>query len=341
MINGVINIYKETGYTSHDVVARLRGILHQKKIGHTGTLDPDAVGVLPVCLGKATRLAEKIASGGKEYEAVLLLGKTTDTQDISGTVIREACVSCSESDIRGILPAFLGEQLQVPPMYSAKHVDGKRLYELARKGMTVERKPAKIRIDRLEMKECSLPRVTLRISCSKGTYIRTLCQDIGERLGCGGCMEHLIRTRAGMFRVEEAITLSEAENLAQEGKLAQRIRPIDSFFEKLPAYITTEKGEAQARNGNGIAPVLLRPAGCFCSGIENKEFLHADSPDTAKNEIFPEASEKPESLFQGQDFTDKRIRIYDSEKEFLGVYSFREDLRMFFPELFVYDAEKN
>ena len=193
MISGVINVYKEAGFTSHDVVAKLRGIVRQKKIGHTGTLDPDAVGVLPVCFGRATRLAETLASGTKTYETVLLLGTETDTQDASGNVVRTQDVCCTEDEIRGCLSGFLGMQEQIPPMYSARKQNGKHLYELARRGITVERRPSRICVESLEILGCDLPRVNLRVTCSKGTYIRTLCHDIGNRLGCGGCMEHLVQ----------------------------------------------------------------------------------------------------------------------------------------------------
>lgn len=194
---GIIVIHKEKGFTSHDVVAKLRGILHMKKIGHTGTLDPDATGVLPVALGKGTKLVDLLTDKEKTYEAVLHLGIDTDTQDMSGTVLEEKPVNVTEEEVRKVLKSFVGEQLQVPPMYSALKVNGKKLYELAREGKTVERKARPVCFYEIEPLEFHLPLVKIRVTCSKGTYIRTLCHDIGEKLGCGGCMEELLRSRVG------------------------------------------------------------------------------------------------------------------------------------------------
>ena len=196
MIHGIINVYKEKGFTSHDVVAKLRGIVGQKKIGHTGTLDPDATGVLPVCLGKATKLCDLLTDKNKTYEAVLLLGKTTDTQDITGEVLEEKSTEAlTEEKVREAIEGFIGDYEQIPPMYSALKVNGKKLYELAREGKVIERKARPVKILDIQILEIDLPKVRMEVSCSKGTYIRTLCHDIGEKLGCGGCMESLIRTR--------------------------------------------------------------------------------------------------------------------------------------------------
>ena len=196
MIHGIINVYKEKGFTSHDVVAKLRGIVGQKKIGHTGTLDPDATGVLPVCLGKATKLCDLLTDKNKTYEAVLLLGKTTDTQDITGEVLEEKSTEAlTEEKVREAIEGFIGDYEQIPPMYSALKVNGKKLYELAREGKVIERKARPVKILDIQILEIDLPKVRMEVSCSKGTYIRTLCHDIGEKLGCGGCMESLILTR--------------------------------------------------------------------------------------------------------------------------------------------------
>ena len=196
MVNGILNVYKEKGYTSHDVVAKLRGIVGQKKIGHTGTLDPDAEGVLPVCLGRATKVCDMLTEKDKTYEAVLLLGKETDTQDISGTVLRVGeTEGLTQEQVKDCVMSFVGEYDQIPPMYSALKVNGKKLYELAREGKTIERKSRKVEIKEIRILEMALPRVRMEVSCSKGTYIRTLCHDIGEKLGCFGCMESLLRTR--------------------------------------------------------------------------------------------------------------------------------------------------
>mgnify|MGYP000749567382 CR=1 FL=1 len=215
-MNGIINVYKEKGFTSHDVVAKLRGILHMKKIGHTGTLDPDAVGVLPVCLGKGTGLCSMITDWTKTYEAVMLLGTVTDTQDTSGTVLKTREVNVTKRQILEVCSSFEGEYDQIPPMYSALKVNGKKLYELAREGKVIERKARPVKILDIQILEIDLPKVRMEVSCSKGTYIRTLCHDIGEKLGCGGCMESLIRTRVSTFRIEDAKTLDEIETLKQE-----------------------------------------------------------------------------------------------------------------------------
>lgn len=209
MVNGILNVYKEKGYTSHDVVAKLRGIVGQKKIGHTGTLDPDAEGVLPVCLGRATKVCDMLTEKDKTYEAVLLLGKETDTQDISGTVLRVGeTEGLTQEQVKDCVMSFVGEYDQIPPMYSALKVNGKKLYELAREGKTIERKSRKVEIKEIRILEMALPRVRMEVSCSKGTYIRTLCHDIGEKLGCFGCMESLLRTKVSRFEIESSLKLS-------------------------------------------------------------------------------------------------------------------------------------
>ena len=240
MFHGMMTIYKEAGYTSSDVVARLRGILHMKKIGHTGTLDPDAEGVLPVtldpdaegvlpvCLGNGTKLCELIADRDKEYVAVMRLGVTTDTQDMSGEVLtkvpeEEVRQRVTPSLVEEKAAEFVGEISQVPPMYSAVKVNGKRLYEYARQGRTVERKARTITIYELEITKIDLPLVTMRVRCSKGTYIRTLCHDLGQELGTGAAMEHLLRTRVGQFRLENAIRLDDAENIMKSDDPARAI----------------------------------------------------------------------------------------------------------------------
>ena len=204
MLNGIIIIDKEPGFTSHDVVAKMRGICGQRKIGHTGTLDPAATGVLPVCLGSATKLCDMLADRDKEYVAELLLGVETDTQDTTGRVLRESKVSVVPEQIRECAASFVGELMQVPPMYSALKVNGKKLYELAREGREIERRPRPVTVHELEILGLQLPVVRMRVVCSKGTYIRTLCADIGEKLGCGGTMQSLRRTRVGSFSLEGA-----------------------------------------------------------------------------------------------------------------------------------------
>ena len=243
MTDGIINVYKERGFTSHDVVAKLRGILRQKKIGHTGTLDPEAEGVLPVCLGSATKVCELLTDKEKTYRAVLLLGVTTDTQDATGTVLKETPVACEQQAVRDCIASFVGEQDQVPPMYSALKVNGKKLYELARQGIEVERKARRITIRRIEICKIDLPRITMEVTCSKGTYIRTLCHDIGAALGCGGCMESLLRTQVGPFYLEESVRLGEIEQLRDAGRLSEVIQPIDSVFQSYRARHLTKAGD--------------------------------------------------------------------------------------------------
>lgn len=252
MINGIINVYKEKGYTSHDVVAKLRGILKQKKIGHIGTLDPDAEGVLPVCLGKGTKLCSLLTDKHKTYEAVLHLGVKTDTQDQSGTVLEEKPVCCTPEEVQACIQSFLGEQMQVPPMYSALKVQGKKLYELAREGIEIERKPRPVTFYEIQVQNISLPYITFSVTCSKGTYIRTLCHDIGEKLGCGGCMERLLRTRVDQFSISDSLKLSEIENLVKEGTILEQIVTVEELFSHLPVYEAEPELDKLLENGNPI-----------------------------------------------------------------------------------------
>ena len=231
MYDGIINIYKEKGFTSHDVVAKLRGILRMKKIGHTGTLDPDAEGVLPVCVGKATKLCELLLEKSKTYQAMFILGLTTDTQDISGNVLKESDVNVTREDIEKAIMSFVGGYDQIPPMYSALKVNGKKLYELAREGKEVERKPRRVDLDNIDILDISddLKHIMIKVDCSKGTYIRTLCHDIGEKLGCGACMESLLRTKVDKYAIDNALRLNEVEDLVKEDKLGQHIVAIEDI----------------------------------------------------------------------------------------------------------------
>ena len=222
--NGVININKEAGFTSMDVVAKMRGILKMKKIGHTGTLDPAATGVLPVCVGKGTKLVEKFMADDKVYRAVMLLGATTDSQDMTGEVLTQKEVNVSEKEVLEAIGSFVGGYDQLPPMYSAKKVNGKKLVDLARKGIEVERQPRFVNIMAINVEEIKLPRVTMTVTCSKGTYIRTLCHDIGLKLGCGAAMESLVRTRVGQFRLEDAITLAQLEEFRDQNRLEEVVK---------------------------------------------------------------------------------------------------------------------
>lgn len=296
MINGMINVYKEAGFTSHDVVAKLRGILKQKKIGHTGTLDPDAVGVLPVCLGNGTRLCDMLADKDKEYVALMRLGIVTDTQDMSGRVLRQSVVSCKEEELRQTVLSFTGKYLQIPPMYSALKVNGKKLYELARQGKEIERAARPVTIKEIEILSIDMPFVKIRVECSKGTYIRTLCHDIGEKAGCGAAMETLVRTRVGRFTLEEAVTLSEIETMVQEGRIMQKIIPADYMFEMFPKAVVKKE---------------------FRKRIDNGNFLFTDQVKMIEGKF-----EKRDS---------EQCRIYNDENIFCGIYEYREKERQLKP----------
>lgn len=256
MYDGVINVYKEKGYTSFEVIARLRGILKQKKIGHTGTLDPDAEGVLVVCIGSATKLCDLLTDKDKSYEAVLLLGKTTDTEDSSGKIISESEVNVSENEVRKTIMSFVGEYDQIPPMYSAIKINGKKLYELARQGIEIERQPRRVVIHDIDISDISLPYVRFSVKCGKGTYIRSLCRDIGEKLCCGGIMDSLVRSSVNVsdtgfdFLLEDAIKLDDIEKLEIEGRLAEHILTIDKLFPKLSRVCVKEQGARKLLNGN-------------------------------------------------------------------------------------------
>ena len=300
-MNGILNVYKEPGFTSHDVVAKLRGICKQKKIGHTGTLDPEASGVLPVCLGNATKLCDLLTDKDKEYRAVLLLGVETDTQDTTGQILAEKEVNAGEEDVRSAILSFVGPYDQIPPMYSALKVNGKKLYELAREGKEVERKARRITIHEIRILEINLPEVKLEVTCSKGTYIRTLCHDIGQKLGCGGCMKELLRTRVERFGLEDSIRLGEIAQLQKEGILEEKIIAIDEMF---PTY-------AQV--------VLPRP---FLVAVRNGNSFR-------KRDISQETALKEYE-------NDERVRVYDESHQFIAIYCYcrKDDLfkivKMFF-----------
>lgn len=248
-MNGIIVIDKPKGRTSHDMVYFIRRMTGIKKVGHTGTLDPDATGVLPLCIGNGTKVSDMLLESDKCYRAELILGKTTDTQDLSGNVIEEKEVNLREEEIVKAANSFVGEIEQIPPMYSAIKQDGKKLYELARKGIEVERKPRRVTINEITIVKIDKNTVTIDVDCSKGTYIRTLCSDIGEKLGCGGCMGNLRRTKAGMFNIDESHTVEEIEKLKENGKLGDIILPVDSVFMKYPKIQLNEKQVKSVTNG--------------------------------------------------------------------------------------------
>ena len=270
MVNGIINVYKEKGYTSFDVVAKLRGIFKQKKIGHTGTLDPDAEGVLPVCLGKATKVCDLLTDKSKEYETVLLLGKVTDTQDITGTVLEEKDVKVTEEAVRETVLSFVGDYMQIPPMYSALKVNGKKLCDLAREGKTVERQARPVKILTIDILDVTLPRVRMRVHCSKGTYIRTLLEDIAAAMGQKGTMSALRRTTAGVYTEADAHTLEEIQAAKDTGPEALQalMLPVESVFESLPLLVAEPRVEQHLYNG---CPTSRYPAADGRYRVRNAE----------------------------------------------------------------------
>ncbi len=293
MYNGIINIHKEAGFTSHDVVAKMRGICGQKKIGHTGTLDPQATGVLPVCLGSGTKLCDMLTDKDKEYVAELLLGVTTDTQDTTGEILEKKPVEATEEAVCEAVMSFVGSYDQVPPMYSALKVDGKKLYELARAGKEVERKARPVTIHEIEILEIKLPVVKMRVACSKGTYIRTLCADIGDRLGCGGTMQSLLRTRVERFGLEDAITLSELEMIRDEGRIGDVLVPVDKVFAECPALHIRQDLAKLLENGNAI---------------------------------YPNQTEEKKYYAPG-----KQVRFYRNDESFAGIYTYDEKEKRYKP----------
>ena len=267
-MNGIVIVDKPQGRTSQDVTARLRRVFNTRRIGHGGTLDPMATGVLPVFVGRATRGVEFFEHAEKTYETVLRLGITTDTEDISGTVLtqQEACVT--EAQLEAVLQQFRGDILQVPPMYSALKVNGQKLYDLARKGKEVERQPRPITIHELTLLGMEAEGIRLRVRCSKGTYIRTLCKDIGEALGCGGCMAALRRVTAGEYTIEESVPLQQ---LLETEEPEKYLRQVDTMFRNHAAVTLTEKQEKRCRNGNSFSINL--PDGTYRAYGKDGEFL--------------------------------------------------------------------
>lgn len=303
MLNGIINVYKEVGFTSRDAVSKLTGILRQRKIGHTGTLDPAAEGVLPMCIGKATKLCELLTDHRKQYIAEIKFGIATDTEDVTGEIVEETGFSnewykehLSEAVLSKVISGFVGKQLQTPPMYSAKRVGGKRLYELAREGKVIERKPCEITIYSIEIKNIDVSRreATIVVDCSKGTYIRTLCKDIGNELGCKAAMKSLIRTKTGDFLLENSYKLDEIEKLVRENRVSEIIIPIEDVFKNL-----------QRVDVSGYAGILL----------ENGGIIKADAVKPDIEALEPKNGEK--------------FRMYNDEGEFKAVYSYNGDINAF------------
>ena len=273
-MNGIVIVDKPQGWTSQDVTARLRRVFNTRRIGHGGTLDPMATGVLPVFVGRATRGVEFFEHAEKTYETVLRLGITTDTEDISGTVLTEQDAFVTGEQLEEVLANFRGEILQVPPMYSALKVGGQKLVDLARKGKEVERQPRPITIHELRLLGMDTDGIHLRVRCSKGTYIRTLCKDIGEALGCGGCMAALRRVQAGEYTIDEAVPL---QSLLETEDPEPYLRPVDTMFRQYDAITLTEKQELRCRNGNSFSITL--PDGTYRAYGKNGEFLALSKVD--------------------------------------------------------------
>ncbi|ONI42268.1 tRNA pseudouridine(55) synthase TruB [Candidatus Epulonipiscium fishelsonii] len=290
-MDGILNILKPKGFTSHDVVAKCRGILKIKKIGHTGTLDPDAWGVLPICIGKATKVVSYLTDVDKCYQAEVILGVNTTTEDITGEIVETFPVNVTKEQIQNVVDSFIGEYTQVPPMYSAIKINGVRLYELARKGITIERPARTVYIYNCEIIEwISENRFKINVHCSKGTYIRTLCTDIGKKLGCGAHMGDLVRTKVGRFILADSITLEELQdlviNLNKKGAEINQLYKIEELFEDYPILTVKQTASKRLYNGN---------------------FLSLEDI----NEELP---------------LDKKLRIYDANDKFIGLYNIQDDI---------------
>lgn len=283
---GIVNVYKEKGWTSFDVVAKLRGMLRIKKIGHTGTLDPAAEGVLPVCISKATKVVDLITDKQKTYKTTCHLGIATDTQDATGTTLEEKPVTCNEEQVLECINGFVGDILQVPPMYSALKVNGKKLYQLAREGKTVERKARPITVYAIEDIEVDLPYVHFSVTCSKGTYIRTICHDIGQKLGCGGHMKSLIRTKVGHFTLENSLTIDQISDLIDKDQFDDIMMPVDAVFAHLQAVHVKKAFNKWLYNGNKVPK---------------------------------------EQLIENISLNEETYRVYDEDDYFMGVYKPSED----------------
>ncbi len=292
MIDGFINIYKEQGYTSFDVVAKLRGILKQKKIGHTGTLDPMAEGVLLVCLGSATKMCDLLTEKNKTYTCTMLLGKTSDTEDVTGKLTDVTDIYPDDQTVIETVMSFVGDYMQIPPMFSAIKVNGKKLYELARAGQVIERQPRPVTIHSIQILSTDLPRVTFDVSCSKGTYIRSLCRDIGEKLGCGAVMERLVRTEVKGFTIEESLTLDAVERARDDGTLMQHVLTTDKLMPDIPELHISAKGGKLLANGNKLSA---------------------------------------DSFVENQIYRDTYVKVYDEHGRFVALYEYSDEKRQYVP----------
>lgn len=272
MANGILIVDKPDGWTSQDVAAKLRGVFHEKRVGHGGTLDPMATGVLPIFIGRATRGVEFFESAEKEYIAGLRLGTVTNTQDTTGEALETNPVTVTREDVEAALRRFTGELDQLPPMYSAIKINGQKLYELARRGQEVARRPRSITIHALELLEGEGADWTIRVRCSKGTYVRTLCHDLGRALGCGGCMSSLRRTRAGSFTLAQAVTMQQVLDFAAGQDPQQLLMPVDAVFAAHPPLIVTLGQAAKLKNGAQVKDWQFQP-GTYRVYAEDGEFL--------------------------------------------------------------------
>lgn len=298
MVNGILNVYKESDFTSHDVIAKLRGIIGFRHIGHTGTLDPMATGVLPVCIGSATKVCDMLTDKVKVYEAEIKFGTATDTEDITGNVTKTLPVFACKEDLLNAFTEFKGEILQTPPMFSAIRVNGQRLYDIAREGREIEVKKRNVRIDEIELlsvendEENHLKEAKIRVTCGKGTYIRSLCRDLGEAIGTCACMKSLQRTRTDCFKVEDSLTIKQIEELKNNGTLEEYILPIDKYFDEYDSFSTLPEFDRLVDNGN---PIRKREA------------------------VF----ERPPKDY---------YRAYDSKGQFCGIYRFNKSNGKFCPD---------
>lgn len=301
MINGLINVYKEKGYTSFDVVALMRGIAGQRKVGHTGTLDPDAEGVLPVCLGSATKLCDMLTDKKKEYVATFMLGKRTDTLDISGNVLEEREPHASVESVIEAVMSFKGGYEQLPPMFSAKRVNGQRLYDLARKGKEVERKSSFVDIYDIDVINVDYPSFTIRVVCGKGTYIRSLCEDIGKRANELAVMTLLKRTKVSVFTEENAYTLSMLSKLKEEGRLAEVIVDTDTLFPDYKKIFAKPEADKLVNNGNMMNLSVLDKEGFLKDGELVRAYNSFGEFKGIYRFVKNEGSVRPYKMFLGEE----------------------------------------
>lgn len=324
-MNGVLNVYKEKGYTSFDVVAKLRGICGERRVGHAGTLDPEAEGVLLVAIGRATKAIDDLSDGVKTYEALMRLGVTTDTQDMTGNIVSQQAPTVTKEQLLRALHTFDGEYDQTPPMYSAVHVNGKRLYELARAGKTIERKPRRVHIyqvkllETLENESGHIESARFSLTCSKGTYVRTFIADVGEVLGCGAAMSALKRTRVGTYDVKDSVKLSALQEAKDNGTLEQMLLPTADVYKGLPDIHADSQWDRQLRNGGKL------PASVLEEGKFEPKPVEVSRERTAQEKAPEPAAARPARTRQAavarpSETSPERFRVFDSAGHFIGIY---------------------